>query len=230
MYGDSFIGANRMLAIAEVAKHGLVAIWSGSQIFADSGGLITYAADPIPNYQGGGEYGGLVLNGAKPGDLPIQVATAELTVNLKTAKAMGITVPAIILAAADRGYPNNRDQRGRHEAPRFPETRRCGRGIPACRVGAATGEGATDRVAFDPSAVWMDGVTQSLTDYGYVDGTTATLEYFTAPTTSDLPAFAAKAVASKPDIILAFMEYRPAWQLGGATSTIPIVFPNAATL
>jgi putative ABC transport system substrate-binding protein len=102
MNGDSVMGANRIVAAQEVTKRGLIATWSGSQNFADAGGLITYAPDPIPLYRRAGEYAGLILNGAKPADLPIQVATPLLTVNLKTAKAEGITIPVSILAAADR--------------------------------------------------------------------------------------------------------------------------------
>jgi putative ABC transport system substrate-binding protein len=102
MNGDSFITANRMLAVAEVAKNGLVAIWINSYLVADAGAMIIYSPDSSLNYRGAGEYAGLVLNGAKPGDLPIQFAFPLLVVNQKTARAMGIAIPVSILARADR--------------------------------------------------------------------------------------------------------------------------------
>ena len=49
---------------------------------------VSYAADPAPIWRGAGEYSGLVLNGAKPGDLPIQTSAMQVTVNLKTAKTL----------------------------------------------------------------------------------------------------------------------------------------------
>src|SRR5438270_10417151 len=72
----------------------------------------------------------------------------------------------------------------------------------------------------------MPAIQQGLRDFGYVDGKNITVDVFTAPTNSDLPTFAARAVASKPDIILCWGI--PAAQAASVlTSTIPIVFTTA---
>jgi putative ABC transport system substrate-binding protein len=98
---DAFIGTNRALAMAEAARRHLPAVW-GNLNYAAEGGLIAYAIDPIPMSRGAGEYVGVVLNGGNPATMPIQVSPPLLAVNLKTAKALGISIPVSILAAAEQ--------------------------------------------------------------------------------------------------------------------------------
>jgi putative ABC transport system substrate-binding protein len=70
--------------------------------FVRDGGLLSYAPDPVDPFRGAATYVDRILRGAKPGDLPVQFPTKfEMVVNLKTAKALGLTVPQSILLRAD---------------------------------------------------------------------------------------------------------------------------------
>jgi putative tryptophan/tyrosine transport system substrate-binding protein len=89
------------LITALAAQHRLPAVYP-FRYFVDSGGLISYGPDQLSQYEPAAGYVDRILRGAKPADLPVQAPTKyELVINLKTAKALGLTVPPILLARAD---------------------------------------------------------------------------------------------------------------------------------
>jgi putative tryptophan/tyrosine transport system substrate-binding protein len=92
---------NRGLIIALLARHRLPAVYE-FPIFAREGGLISYGIDIIAQQRRAASYIDRILKGAEPADLPVQEPTKfTLVVNLKTAKALGVTVPPSLLASAD---------------------------------------------------------------------------------------------------------------------------------
>ena len=93
--------AHRNLIIALAARHKLPAVYF-QRIFATSGGLISYGPDFIDQFRRAAGYVDRILKGEKPADLPVQASTKyELVINLKTAKAIGLTFPPAVLGRAD---------------------------------------------------------------------------------------------------------------------------------
>ena len=93
---------HRDLIIALAARYRLPAIYP-TRPFVISGGLISYGPDIVDQFRRAAEYVDRVLKGEKPADLPVQAPTKyELAINLKTAKALGLDLPATVLARADK--------------------------------------------------------------------------------------------------------------------------------
>ena len=93
--------SQRDLIIALAARHRLPAVYP-YRVYTRSGGFISYGVDLTDPYRRAAGYVDLILKGAKPGDLPVQLsAKFELVVNLKTAKALGLTIPEPFLQHAD---------------------------------------------------------------------------------------------------------------------------------
>ena len=98
---DVFNDANRELIIALAARSSVPAIYP-RPVFAEAGGLIAYGADLTEQFRQAAGYIDRILKGANPGDLPIQQPTKfELVINLKTAQALGLSVPQSMLLLAD---------------------------------------------------------------------------------------------------------------------------------
>ena len=92
---------NRESLVALASKGRLPAVY-GLRQFAEEGGFISYGADIGDMFRRSAQYVDRILRGANPGDLPIEQPTKfELAVNLKTAKALGLTIPESILLRAD---------------------------------------------------------------------------------------------------------------------------------
>ncbi|MGA6997335.1 MAG: ABC transporter substrate-binding protein [Pseudolabrys sp.] len=99
--GTPLAQLHRDLIISLAAKHRLPAVYF-ERFFVTDGGLISYGADFVDQYRRAGGYVQRILNGDKPADLPVQAPNKyELVINLKTAKALGISVPPSLLARAD---------------------------------------------------------------------------------------------------------------------------------
>ena len=98
---DAFLNSRREQIAALAARHKVPAIYAYRE-HIQAGGLISYGTDVNEMYRQAGIYTGRILKGEKPGNLPVQLPVKfELLINLKTAKALGVTVPASLLSRAD---------------------------------------------------------------------------------------------------------------------------------
>ena len=98
---DATVSIHREFIAALVARHRLPAIY-GTAAIAAIGGLMSYGTDIMELWQRAASYVDRILRGEKPGDLPVQQPTTyRLVINLKTAKALGLTIPPALLASAD---------------------------------------------------------------------------------------------------------------------------------
>jgi ABC-type uncharacterized transport system substrate-binding protein len=98
---DSFLTAHRAEVISVAARYRLPAVY-WLRAFTEGGGLLSYGNDNVDNFRRAATYVDRILKGAKPSELPVQAPVKfELVINLRTAKALGLDIPATVLARAD---------------------------------------------------------------------------------------------------------------------------------
>ena len=98
---DVFLLVHRAPIVLAAARNNVPAVY-GDRLYAAAGGLLYYGTDQVDPWRRAATYVDRILRAAKPGDLPVQFPTKfEMVVNLKTAKALGLTVPQSILLRAD---------------------------------------------------------------------------------------------------------------------------------
>src|SRR6516162_4377329 len=98
---DPFTSVHRARIISAAARNNIPAVYYLSA-FARDGGLLSYGPDPVDTFRRAASYADRILRGAKPSELPVQYPTKfELVVNFKTAKAIGLEIPATLLGLAD---------------------------------------------------------------------------------------------------------------------------------
>ena len=98
---DAWMNVHRAAIIMAAARNNVPAVYPQS-LYVREGGLLSYGADREDQWRRAASYVDRILRGAKPGDLPVQFPTKfEMVVNLKAAKALGLTVPQSILLRAD---------------------------------------------------------------------------------------------------------------------------------
>ncbi len=98
---DAFFTVHRVEITTLATRHHLPAVYPW-RYFAELGGLLSYGADLIDSWRRAAGYVDVILNGAKPSELPVQAPVKfELVINLKTAKALGLEIPPTLLARAD---------------------------------------------------------------------------------------------------------------------------------
>jgi putative ABC transport system substrate-binding protein len=102
VFPAGFFGNARARLVELAAKHRLPAMFE-HRLFTEAGGLLSYGPNILTLYRRAAFYVDKILKGAKPADLPVEQPTKfELVINLKTVKALGLTIPPLLLQRADQ--------------------------------------------------------------------------------------------------------------------------------
>ena len=101
MIPDAYLTGHRLEVTSLAARYRLPTVYA-YRFFAESGGLLAYGTDLLDNFRRAAFYADRILRGAKVSELPVQAPEKfELVINLKTAKALGLTVPPTLLGRTD---------------------------------------------------------------------------------------------------------------------------------
>ena len=224
VFGDVMFSVHRA-RLAELAiKHRLPTMYT-NRPHVEAGGLMCYAPNFFDLWRRAATYVDKILKGAKPGDLPVEQPTKfELVINLKTAKALGLTIPPALLARADEVIRMNRRDFVAllgGTAVGWPVATNAQQAAKVARIGWLAGSlGGSPHVG--------EAFLQGLRDLGYVEGRNVVIEYrSTEGKVERYPALAAELVALKVDVILA-PATPDALAAKQVTRTLPIVFVGAA--
>ena len=102
MIPDAYMTGHSLEVISLAARYRLPTVYANLRLFAEIGGLLSYGSEVLDNFRRAAIYADRIFKGAKPSELPVQAPEKfELVINLKTAKALGLTVPPTLLARAD---------------------------------------------------------------------------------------------------------------------------------
>ena len=102
MIPDAYMTGHSREVISLAARYRLPTVYANLRLFPEGGGLLSYGSEVLDNFRRAAIYADRIFKGAKPGELPVQAPVKfELVINLKTAKALDLTIPPTLLARAD---------------------------------------------------------------------------------------------------------------------------------